>query len=98
VDTILGTTWVPVRRIRLVQSTGVRPIDDFSECGHNVSSHTFEHVDLAGIDGVAGIAKTWMDAMAKDTTRITLEGGLVKEGPVHHEFKKLRREGCRAVR
>ena len=86
VDAILGTTWAPVRRIGLVQSTGVRPIDDFSEFGHNASSHTFEHVNLAGIDGVAGIAKTWMDAMATDTARVTLESGLGKEGEVHHEF------------
>ena len=33
-----------------MQSSGIRPIDDFSESGHNGTSETHERVDLATVD------------------------------------------------
>ena len=57
VDDAPGAIWAPARRSGLVQSAGVRPIDDFSEFLHNATSHTHERIDLGGIDTVAGIAK-----------------------------------------
>ena len=41
VDNILGA-WAPVRRAGLAQSSGIRQIDVFTECGHNATSFTHE--------------------------------------------------------
>ena len=53
VHAILGKLWARARRVGLVQSSGTRPIDDFSEFGHNGTSETQEGVDLATV-GVKG--------------------------------------------
>ena len=41
-DMRMGGVWTPVRRVGLVQPSGIRPIDDFSEFGHNGTSRAFE--------------------------------------------------------
>ena len=40
--------WAPVRRVGLLQSMGVRSIDDFTGFGHNSTSNTAEYIDLGG--------------------------------------------------
>jgi hypothetical protein len=35
VDALWGRVWAPARRVGLVQTGGVRPLDDFSGFGHN---------------------------------------------------------------
>eukprot|EP00972_Heterocapsa_arctica_P090890 13409610-Heterocapsa_arctica.AAC.1 len=62
VTEVVGATWAPCRRVGLVQSGGVRPIDDFSEYGHNATSATSEAIDLGGVDQIASIAKLWAES------------------------------------
>ena len=52
-----GSLWVPARRFGLRQPTKIRPIDDFSEMGHNFTLGTDFKVDLGGVDEVFGIAR-----------------------------------------
>eukprot|EP00974_Lingulodinium_polyedra_P041290 3968065-Lingulodinium_polyedra.AAC.1 len=62
VDELLGKRWAPARRVGLAQSAGVRPIDDYSEFGHNGASETYERVDLATVDVWVGILKEYHNA------------------------------------
>ena len=88
VDRILGKQWAPARRVGLVQSAGIRPIDDFSEFGHNGASKTHEKVDLATVDVCAGMLKLAHGA-AKDggTVAVELNDGQVLEGKLHESFR-----------
>ena len=100
VSAIVGKLWAPVRRVGLVQSSGVRPIDDFSEFGHNGTSHTFERIDLGGIDEVVGIAKVWLQAPVDgERVRVQLESGVWLEEQLHPDYKdaKNRRVSGRAL-
>ncbi|MCR9077285.1 MAG: hypothetical protein NXI07_14705, partial [bacterium] len=91
VDDLFGKAWAPVRRVGLAQSAGVRPIDDFSEFGHNASLWTHERVDLEGVDAIVGIAKTWAEAVKRDgTVSVTLASGEVLTGVLHPGFQKDR--------
>ena len=87
VDAVLGKAWAPVRRVGLVQGSGVRPIDDFSEYGHNATSSTDEHVDLGGVDAVVNMAKQWFEACKEDgTVRIELKSGERFVGQLHSSY------------
>ncbi len=88
VDAILGKQWAPARRVGLVQSSGIRPIDDFSEYGHNGTSETHEKVDLATVDVCVGILKQYYTAVKGDE-RVSVEmyDGEVLEGPLHPSLK-----------
>ena len=55
-----------MRAVGLVQSSGARPIDDFSEFGHNATLSADEYVDLGGVDTVVNIAKAWWGACKED--------------------------------
>ena len=86
-DAMFPEGWAPVRRVGLVQSAGIRPIDDFSEFGHNDSSGTDEHVDLGGVDAVAGITKAWSEAVKADgTVRTKYKDGTKLVGRLHQDF------------
>ena len=88
VDAIMGTSWAPARRVGLVQTAGVRPIDDFSEFGHNGTSETHERVDLATVDVCAGILKEYYAAVKDDQqVSVVLTDGTVLEGPLHPSLK-----------
>ena len=88
VDAIFGKQWAPARRVGLVQSSGIRPIDDFSEYGHNGTSETHERVDLATVDVCVGIMKQYYTAIkGNETVSVELASGMVLEGPLHPSLK-----------
>ena len=83
-----GATWPPCRRVGFVQSGGVRPIEDFSEYGHNATSATSEAIDLGGVDQIASMAKLWAESVQEDgRVRLRLSTGTVLEGRVHEGFR-----------
>ena len=59
-----GPLWIPARRFGLRQSGKVRPIDDFSEMGHNDTVGTSCKVDLGGVDEVVGVARALFNAVS----------------------------------
>ena len=79
-----GRRWVPCRRFALRQKDKVRPIDDFSELGHNATVQAPFTVDLGGIDEVVAIARTLARA-AHDggAFEIIDERGGIWAGTVH---------------
>ena len=79
--------FVPARRVGVVQGGEVRPIDDFSEFGHNMTSTTHDYADLGGVDRVIAVVKAWMDSVGADgVVRMRLSNGTVLEAPVHPDF------------
>ena len=86
-DQLLGRWWSPARRVGLEQTSGVRPIDDFSEFGQNGTSWTHELVDLGTTDVIAGIAKEWHQAVQADG-RVEIEDSLGQRlvGYLHPDF------------
>jgi hypothetical protein len=90
VDALLGRVWAPARRVGLVQTGGVRPIDDFTEFGHNSASQTEERIDLGGVDQVVSMAKAVAEAVDDNgvvTVRFT--DGTRRQGVVHPQFASL---------
>ncbi|CAK0909372.1 unnamed protein product [Prorocentrum cordatum] len=87
VDQCLGKVWAGSRRFGLVQSSGVRPVDDHSEFGQNWTSHTHEYIDLGGVDQVAAVARLWGTA-ASSTGRVQvqLSTGEMLRGRLHQGF------------
>ena len=87
----VGKLFVPARRVGIQQGGDVRPIDDFSEFGHNGTSTTHDYIDLGGVDRVVGIAKTWLDAVGEDGwTKVKLSTGEELQGQVHEDFRTLK--------
>ena len=62
-DAKFGKHWLPARRFGLRQGNKVRPIDDFSACGHNATVGNKFRVDLGGIDEIVAISKGWARAL-----------------------------------
>ena len=84
VDALFGKEWAPARRVGLVQSSGIRPIDDFSEYGHNGTSETHDKVDLATVDVCAGILKEYYAAVTDNNwVSVEMRDGTFCEGPLH---------------
>ena len=67
----------------------MRPIDDFTEFGHNGTSWTHERVDLATVDVCAGMVKE-LHCMVGDrgALQTTLADGTVVRGWVRTEFAR----------
>ena len=95
VSRLIGEVWAPVRRVGLVQPAGIRPIDDFSEFGHNATSKTHEKVNLEGVDCVVGVAKTMAEAVFGDRVEVRMNSGATWCGVLH---EGLRRAASRQVR
>ena len=75
--------WCAVRRFGVSQNE-VRPVDDYSEFGHNSTSHTFETVDAGGLDNVVGIARAWAGALnSAGHVSMRLSTGEALMGHVH---------------
>lgn len=92
VDAIFGKHWAPARRVGLVQTAGVRPIDDFSEFGHNGTSETHEKVDLATVDVCAGIIKQYHDAVkAGGWVSVKMQNGELCVGRLHGDYQEPER-------
>ena len=87
VDAILGKLWALARRVGLVQSSAIRPIDGFSEFGHN--SETHERVDLTTMDVCAGILKQFHGAVkGNERVSVAMRNGQVYEGRFHASVKE----------
>ena len=79
-----GKDFVPRRRFPVVQKGKVRPVDDFSEFGHNATSSNTEAVDMGGVDAVAGLAKTWVSSVKPGgLVEVELESGSILKGSLH---------------
>ena len=83
VSRVVGDWWVPCRRVGLSQAAGVRPIDDYSEYGHNATSRTHDHIDLGGVDRVAAIAHCLSSSLYHGCVDVWLSTGLRRRGAVH---------------
>jgi len=66
----------------------VRPIDDFSEFGHNGSSATNDQITLGGVDEVCSLMKAWTEAASEDgRVKVTLSSGEALEGTLAKGFR-----------
>ena len=54
--------WIPARRFPLEQAGKLRPIDDFSEFGHNLAFGANEKVSLKSLDTVVAYSRAWMES------------------------------------
>eukprot|EP00972_Heterocapsa_arctica_P053504 7879756-Heterocapsa_arctica.AAC.1 len=82
---LLGPLWVPARRFPAPKDA--RPIDDYSEFGHNATSTNYETADLDGIDSVVSLAKAWAHATSGDgSVTVELASGATLSGYLHEEW------------
>ena len=94
VDRRHGKSWTPARRVGLKQASGLRPIDDFSEFGHNGTSHTHERIDLATIDVCVGMVKELFCMVdINGVVKTTLRDGTVLCGAGHEDFRTQEKRG-----
>ena len=87
-DAILGSkAWVPARRFGITQGKKVRPIDDFSENGHNSAFGVEEKISLKSIDTVVATAKAWLSCV-DDEGKIELHdsSGKILRGWLHPDW------------
>ena len=54
--------WLPARRFPIEQSDKLRPIEDFSEFGHNSAFGAEEKVTLKNFDTVVAVTRAWLEA------------------------------------
>ena len=80
-----GPLWSPVRRFGVDQGE-YRPIDDYSEYGHNSTSATSETINPGGLDNVIGIAKQWAKAVLDKKVVVCLNDGTVLQAPLHGAY------------
>jgi len=75
-DLRFARLWHPCRRVGLLQGDTVRPIDDFSEFGHNGNSATNDQITLGEVDEVCSLMKAWTEAASDDgRVNVTLSSG-----------------------
>ena len=63
--------WLPARRFPVEQSGKLRPIDDFSELGHNLAFGSNEKVSLKSLDSVVACARAWLES-ADDSRQVKI--------------------------
>ena len=86
--------FVPCRRFPVVQKEKVRPVNDFSEFGHNTTSSNIEAVDMGGVDAVADLAKTWGSSVKLGgLAEVELENGSILKGSLHPSWTEATLEG-----
>ena len=71
-----------------------RPIDDYSEFGHNSLSSREDTVDTAGVDAIVSLAKYWWDVLlnaSQNNWHFTarLSDGTSVQGIVAEDFRGL---------
>ena len=87
-DAKFGKLWVPARRFGLRQGTKLRPIDDFSEGGHNATVEAHFKVDLGGVDEVVAVAREMGRAFSGPGDFVlTDEAGKTTTGEVHRDWR-----------
>ena len=78
------TRFIVSRRFGLVQSDKIRAIDDLSESCVNASYGSSYKLDLAGIDGVSTMARTWLESIGDQcNVCFRLSNGMVLRGKLH---------------
>ena len=81
---LLGPLYVVSRRFGIRQKGKVRVIDDLSESLINSCFGTFETVDLGGVDELAVLSRTWLQAISDDRkVCFKLSDGRVISGTLH---------------
>ena len=87
---MFGNEWAYAPRFAVAQKGDIRPIDNFSKCGQNLTARTGESIDPAGVDDIAALVKTWILAINKGrrTGWITLStsAGEILQGRMHPQF------------
>eukprot|EP00438_Fugacium_kawagutii_P017155 Skav211198 [mRNA] locus=scaffold2111:119634:121253:- [translate_table: standard] len=84
VKNMLGPLFVVSHRFGLEQSDKIRPIDDMSESLVNSCYGSVYKLDLPGIDGVAVLARTFIESVHDDRkVRMKLSNGNVLSGLLH---------------
>lgn len=80
-----GPLFVASPRFGLVQSDKTRPIDDMSISLVNSAFNAKFKLDLAGVDGIAVLCRSWIEAVAEDrSVTFTLSTGATLRGFLHH--------------
>jgi len=83
----LGPFWLAARRFGILQSTRLRPIDDFSQFGVNAAFGSGQRVTMRGLDHVVAWAKARLEAVS-DTREFALqdETGEWWTGALHKDW------------
>jgi hypothetical protein len=80
----LGPLFLVSRRFGIRQHDSVRVIDDMSESLVNACFGSSEKVDLGGIDELAVLARSWLEAVRDDrAVEVRLSSGKVLRGTLH---------------
>eukprot|EP00435_Cladocopium_sp_Y103_P039589 s268_g10.t1 len=80
----LGPRYIVSRRFGLAQSDKTRPIDDMSDSLVNAAFAAGYKLDLPGLDGVAIMARTFLEATtAAGLVRLKSSSGMVLKGFLH---------------
>ena len=81
---LLGPLFVVSRRFGIRQKGKVRVIDDLSESLVNACFGASETVDLGGIDELAVLSRSWLQAISDDrVVSFTLSDGSILAGTLH---------------
>ena len=84
-----GSRWVGARRFAIVQNEKLRPIDDFSQFGHNQTFGSEEKIDLKSTDHVAKWAMAWCEAVKPDgSVEVISQGGATLRGVLHEDIQE----------
>ena len=88
VDERFGSSWVPVRRFAVLQSSQgkrkLRPIGDFSENRINVAFGCADKLDLRALDEITGVIRIWTSVIrGGPVIRWRLSDGSTLEGKLH---------------
>ena len=83
----LGESWVPVPRFGVGQGEKIRLVDDASVYLHNATVISLLKLTLGGIDQLAALARTWLQAVGEDRmVRIRFPDGKVRQAPLRAEW------------
>ena len=80
---LLGPLFVASKRFGLQQPDKVRQIDNLSESLVNSAYGSSYKLDLAGVDGISVLARTFMEAVQGEKVCVTKSGGGFLVGSLH---------------
>ena len=81
---LVGPFYIVSPRFGLEQNDKTRPIDDMSKSFVNAAFGSSHKVDLPGIDGMAILARTFLDSVSDNgKVKIPLSNGLFLKGMLH---------------
>lgn len=83
--------WLPARRFPIEQNGKLRPIDDFSEFGHNAAFGSEEKVSLKNIDSIVTVSRAWLESVdSSDEVMFHDTAGKTWNAPLNPEWGKQR--------